>query len=1071
MVGAVAVRRLHSGLRALLACVIFAGMVCSIVSPAFAAGGQTGMLSGTVTDTNKQPIANAAISAASPTGSYNTTTGAQGTFTIVGVNIETYVISVSAPGYDTYVLRGATVNGDQTLSLPLTLAKTTAVIGRVGARSASGAFQPSQTVDSYTITGARLQQTTGSPANENLNDVVLSAPGVSLTDQGSPTIRGGALREVSYQLDGVSFDEPFLGRGGSAGLFNGINSIQVVEGAGDASQGGLGSGVINEIPKRGTYPGFGDIVLQVGGPNYNNSAGVEFGFATPNGRISNYISMQWNRYAPYFGFHDANQSLTGNYFQTSLQNNSQFTDNFVFKFGHDNNQAFQVLYENISQLQYGDLGGIPSGTYPGNPNALAYYPYDGLTQFAPSNTVALAPYTPSTNVPITQPELQVSTQTRFLKFEYDNSLNSSTYLALRYYNWSRLDYDQDLYELGPLQAGVANYAITGGPTAGASFDLTHSFGDKLTLTLNGQYDNIHPIIQEWFPILTLFAPLMLQNDFLPPTAGCPVTGQAAGYVYCAYAANTPLAPAYGVNTNGSFFQNYGFGLRIQYSPTDKLHFDFGARYEGQNQHWYNPLGNPSDINNPFDVPSTQWTAQMTNPKQWEPRFSVSYQLDRDDTLRASYGRSVVFMSAQNAGTPLGLYGNLAPLAALPPNTAGLTAAQIATQCGTSPTNPIIALPNTKPFPCANYLQQFYWSIDNGLDAPDGGGILPAAYNSYDFSYGHQFPGGYAVRVTPFYKTGTNLPTSVFLLALPGGSSIFSGGAKGINKTTGVEFGFTTPDRTTGFSGFLSGTYQNVLQSAPPFISGEFNGVPQLSFATTALNDIYRAGYVAPASVRIGGTYNFKNGFSITPIVQIDSGYPYNEGELVASGGPGSQCPTGAPSNYPQVNFGCGVIPSGFLGYQFVQNQPLNTNYFDPAYSGTNSNPNIDASRGNKTSSNSGGVAWTPNVRLDLTFQYKHDRDTIGLSIVNVADNGYNGATPSVNPFYQPVATGVSGPQTGQNTCTAQYGSARGCAAIPTNSYAFANGSYILTNNAVGSTTFVLAPLAQTQFNLYYRRQF
>ena len=79
-----------------------------------------------------------------------------GTFTIVGVSVDTYTISVSAPGYDTYVLRGATVTGDQTLNLPLSITKAQAVIGRVGARSATGAFQPTQTVDSYTITGARI---------------------------------------------------------------------------------------------------------------------------------------------------------------------------------------------------------------------------------------------------------------------------------------------------------------------------------------------------------------------------------------------------------------------------------------------------------------------------------------------------------------------------------------------------------------------------------------------------------------------------------------------------------------------------------------------------------------------------------------------------------------------------------------------------------------------------------------------------------------------------------------------------------------------------------------------------
>ncbi len=314
MVGAVALRRIHSGLRALLACVIFAGMVCSLVSPAFAAGGQVGIIQGTVTDTNGNPVSGAAISAASPTGSYSATTGANGSFTIVGVNVDTYTISVSAPGYDTYVLRGATVTGDQTLTLPLKLSKAQAVIGRVGARSASGAFQPSQTVDSYTITGARVAQTTGSPANTSLNDVVLSAPGVSLTENGNPTIRGGSQREVSFQLDGVTFDEPFLGQNGSAGLFNGLNSVQVVEGGGDASQGGLGSGVINAIPKRGTYPASGSLTAQISGPNFSNFGGIEYGFATPDNSISDYFSMENNRFVPYYGFHNQDASSYGNYF-------------------------------------------------------------------------------------------------------------------------------------------------------------------------------------------------------------------------------------------------------------------------------------------------------------------------------------------------------------------------------------------------------------------------------------------------------------------------------------------------------------------------------------------------------------------------------------------------------------------------------------------------------------------------------------------------------------------------------------------------------------------------------------
>lgn len=1062
MVGAVAARRIHSGLRALLACAVFAGMVCSLVSPAFAAGGQTGILSGTVTDNaTQQPIANATINAASPSGSYTATTAGNGSFTIVGVQVDTYTVSVSAPGYDTYVLRAATVTGDQTLALTLPLGKRAAVIGRVAARQATGAFQPTQTVDSYTITGARVADTTGTPASTNLNNLVLSAPGVSLTENGNPTIRGGSQREVGYQFDGVDFDEPFLGDNGGAGLFNGLNSVQVVEGVGDASQGGLGSGVINVIPKRGTYPPEGSITAQVSGPYFGNFVGGDYGFATQDGTISNYFSMTNDRYAPALGFHGQNTAEYGNYFGESMRNQTQLLDNFVFKFGKDHNQSLQVLYDNLSELIYGNAGGTPAGNPLTNPFALPSWYYDPYqvdffgVPSADNIYVSPLPYTPSANVAYTQPELIDDIQTRFLKFEYDNAINSSTYLAVRYYNWERLDYQSQEYGLGPFQQGFAFYSDNGGYTTGTSFDLTHSFGDKLTLTLQGQYNVKHPVWDEELPQYSFFSALF--GDFLPPSGACAGTPAGDGYVYCAYN-GAVVAPAFGLDMNNSYFQDYGLGLRFQYNPTDKIHADFGVRWEGQNQHWINPY-NPSDVENPFDVPTIIWTPQITNPKDISPRIALTYDVDTDDAIRLSYGRSVVYQNAQNAGTPAGLFGNLAALAALPPDLVGVTplvtGAPAANQCGTT----LNGIAGT--FPCANYLQQFYWSIDRGFDAPDAGGALPSIYSNYDASLSHQFSNGVAFKLTPFYKLGVELPTAQLLLTLPGGQQIFSEGSHGFNRTTGAEFSLTMPDKPVGFGGFISGTYQNVLQSAPPLSNGEYDGVPQLSAADAHLGNVYRAGYVAPASVRIGGTFNTRSGFSVTPIVQISSGFPYNVGDTIAS-----TLPDGTYANIPQVNFGAGTPI--LLGYQNAGGTQLNTNYYDPAYSGSQLAPNIDATRGTPTSSHSGGVTWDANTQFNLTFQYKHAKDTIGVQLVNLFTNGYNGTTPAVNPFYQPVGNGTSGPQTGQNTCTAIYGPTRGCSYIPSNTYAFSNGAYLLTNGNVG--TWQLAPLAPMTINVFYKRQ-
>ena len=165
MVGAVAIRRIHSGLRALIAFVIFAGMFASIVSPAFAAGAQSGDLQGHITTAAGAAIAGATVTAASPTGSYNSKTDASGYFRIIGMNVDTYTISISSPGYETLVLRGVTLEGDQAVNVGTqTLSKTTAVIGRTTGRSPSSVFQPAQTTDSYTISGDRILETTGKTA-------------------------------------------------------------------------------------------------------------------------------------------------------------------------------------------------------------------------------------------------------------------------------------------------------------------------------------------------------------------------------------------------------------------------------------------------------------------------------------------------------------------------------------------------------------------------------------------------------------------------------------------------------------------------------------------------------------------------------------------------------------------------------------------------------------------------------------------------------------------------------------------------------------------------------------------
>jgi hypothetical protein len=1087
------------------------------IGPALAAGGQFGNLNGTVIDaTSRAPIAGAAVSAKSGSGEYSAKTDGAGHFTILGMNVDSYTVTVTANGYEPVNVPNVVVFGDETDTTGnISMTKQLQQIAHVTSRSVSSAYQPSQTIDSYTVNQQQMLQTTGKAANTNENSVLLSVPGVTMTNAGNVTIRGGAEYEVGYQYDGVNFKDPFLGMNGAGltggGLVNGVGSVQVVEGAGDATQGGVGAGVINVIPERGSGPGSGEVDLESGGPNFSHQFAFDYGFSTPDNRISEYIAFNGQRLAPYNGYATTPLNQYGNFFATAYQSNNQFTNNFFFNFGKNNHETLQVLYTNISSIGWQGNGAV--GT--------AYYPYDDTTAFAsggafgvgvgalsglnPSQYAALiglTPGTPAVDVSPSGNQQNFSNNTDFLKLEYDNRINPTTYFDLRYYNWAGLADTDSTYSLGAPEAGIfgagAGQVRTGGYTAGFSSDLEKQFGENLTVSLEGQYNFLHPLFDDYSPDDTIFAPLFTGlND---PVGACQWTANNCGAAngnygnegyFCEtlFNCNNALGvadarlPVWGINYQKTVFQNWGAGLRFQYAATDNLKFDLGVRDEGQNQHWNGLLSNmdlpqvpasgyqvlglsasqaaaypncseanysscpTASINNPYDVASTSWTNNVLHPTELQPRVSVSYQMNRWNSFRFGYGRSAVFQNAQNGGTPFQLYGDLSPYAKIAP---------YAPNGGTA----LCGWTATVVFACQNALQQIYWQGDN-VEAPDAGNGRPALYNNYDLSWNHLFKNGWGTRITPFIKVGQTLPAGFYLNPVLG---IFAVGNQGYNKTTGGELNITTPQTHFGLSGFFTATYQNVLSTTPPFTLDETE-VPTVPNASLGLGDLYRAGYVSPFSIRIGGLENLKNGITVSPQLQYNIGYPYSVGNMIAA-----TLANGSYANIPQVDFGPGITGglSSLIGS--APGAAVGTNYYDPADPGTAFHPNIDATRGTPGTSANGGYLSHPNLTGDLTVQWKHGPNTIGVQMLNLFGNAFVGSVPAINPWYQPVANGVSGPQTGYNSCGGQVGAGvRGCYPYTAKDiYAFNNGAYLLTNGNFTAGS-VLAPLQPFSFQVYFQR--
>ncbi len=448
----------------------------------------------------------------------------------------------------------------------------------------------------------------------------------------------------------------------------------------------------------------------------------------------------------------------------------------------------------------------------------------------------------------------------------------------------------------------------------------------------------------------------------------------------------------------------------------------------------------------------------------EPRAAVAYQMGPNDALRFGYGRSVVFANAQTFGDPAALY-NYQPFLNVPPlDHPGLT--YPACGSGTNNTRKTRVTINgvfqgySNLFYCQNYAQELFWQYDQFHVAPDIGSIYPAIYVNYDMTYQHQFHNGVGVRLTPFYKRASSLPSYALISQVidPATgqilSEVFNTNNLGVNRTTGVEFGLTTPDREVGISGFLSMTYQNVFSSTPPLIGGE-DSLPINGSGSLALGDVYRAGYVSPFVARTGFEWKTRGGLRVNPILQYDRGYPYNVGTTIASNQVFGCC----FYNIPQVNFGAGVtqIPA-------TRQRPGPACRRSSAIRSSAATPSIRTSTRRAARPNRPPPAAScPSRELDadLSVELTRGRNTFGILMQNVFGNVYYGSHLLVNPYYQPVATGLAGPQTGQ---------------IPQANPGYASGVFVnrgfanVPASAYGNGPYVLLPSQPFNVQVYYQRE-
>ncbi len=389
----------------------------------------------------------------------------------------------------------------------------------------------------------------------------------------------------------------------------------------------------------------------------------------------------------------------------------------------------------------------------------------------------------------------------------------------------------------------------------------------------------------------------------------------------------------------------------------------------------------------------QLNNQSRRPVIPEPIVAATYRLGANDSVRASWGRSVEFptlalvdvtANPNYYGGPNGQFFNL-------PGYGG--------NCG--------VLADTR---CANYAEQLYWdNAQNFAGSVPLEPVRPTVFVNADFSWEHQFTRGFmngvSFKVTPFYRKAQDetalvatpkIVGGVVLLNPITGAIIFNPSVAnnlGKNQVTGVEAQFTK-EQTYGFSGQVSFTYQNELSSVIPGSSSE-DFYPSIPAQSVLLGNIYRVGFLSPFVASFDFSYQTHNGWRISPQTQWNIGYPISPGLIT------STFINGQPVNLPFTNAcpGCSTTGTG--------------QYVDPMNPGSVFNPNIAANRGIPMQAANGGKLSHPSSITNLTIEYNAPKTwSAGVEIFNLFGALYGG--PSLNGRWQPLANGISGPLTGQN---------------------------------------------------------
>ena len=285
--------------RSLVALFVMCALVAGCLRPALA--GTTGGLNGTITEIQSgKPIADAVVTATSPSQTATATTNASGKYVFVSLMPDTYSVGVTRAGFEPVSLSGISIFADQVQVLPVRMRVSLRTIASVTSRSSISPVKPGVTTDVYSVNPAVTQAAAPVGGGGNLDNAysaIASMPGAYVPpDQTGVNqtvyIRGGNYDQIGYEYDGVPMNRAFDNYPSHTASTLGQQELQIYTGGGPAAENATGlAGFINQVVKTGTFPGFGEISARVGTPAFHHELQVEAGGASPNRIFSYYVGL------------------------------------------------------------------------------------------------------------------------------------------------------------------------------------------------------------------------------------------------------------------------------------------------------------------------------------------------------------------------------------------------------------------------------------------------------------------------------------------------------------------------------------------------------------------------------------------------------------------------------------------------------------------------------------------------------------------------------------------------------------------------------------------------------------